>query len=330
MLRRGRVLGPLLAAVAAVVLLVAVPTASATTGLRADRRSSTRRDARQPRQGRDPQGGAEEGAQRDDHQPGHLGQFRVLQAGREFIVSETDDWQIWTIERRENLLEDHSFADQAKARQISGDAMFDYYLGYLTDASITTHYQPVPDADVPFARGWGMRVAVMDIKKVVKQATKLDGKVVLGGHSLGGSITTAYATWDFNGKPGAKDLSGLVFVDGGSGSTPRRPRRRRRAWTTSTTARRGSSSAASRRPSPACSTSSARPGRSSTRTGSASSRTGRCCRPTSSRRCSRPTRARTATRSTPRPRRRAWPPPRRTSATSPRAATRARGTTPGS
>jgi hypothetical protein len=43
---------------------------------------------------------------------------------------------------------------------------------------------------------------------------------VVGGHSLGGSITTAYATWDFGGKPGAKGLSGLVFIDGGSGPTP--------------------------------------------------------------------------------------------------------------
>jgi hypothetical protein len=40
--------------------------------------------------------------------------------------------------------------------------------------------------------------------------------VVVGGHSLGGSITTAYATWDFQGRPGARGLSGLVFIDGGS------------------------------------------------------------------------------------------------------------------
>jgi hypothetical protein len=43
---------------------------------------------------------------------------------------------------------------------------------------------------------------------------------VVGGHSLGGSITTAYATWDFKGKPGAKGLAGLVFIDGGSIPTP--------------------------------------------------------------------------------------------------------------
>jgi pimeloyl-ACP methyl ester carboxylesterase len=155
--------------------------------------------------------------------PGTSASSAYFRPVMEFIASEADDWQVWTIERRENLLEDHSMLDQAKARMINGDQLFDYYLGYLTDSSITNHYQPVPDDQVPFARGWGMKVAVMDIKQVVKRAKKLGGKVVLGGHSLGGSITTAYATWDFNGKPGAKDLSGLVFIDGGSGTTPITP-----------------------------------------------------------------------------------------------------------
>jgi hypothetical protein len=37
-------------------------------------------------------------------------------------------------------------------------------------------------------------------------------------------MTTAYATWDFNGKPGVKDLAGLVYIDGGSlGGAPPTP-----------------------------------------------------------------------------------------------------------
>ena len=44
---------------------------------------------------------------------------------------------------------------------------------------------------------------------------------MLGGHSLGGSVVTAYATWDFGGKPGADGLAGLVYIDGGSGTGPR-------------------------------------------------------------------------------------------------------------
>jgi hypothetical protein len=43
---------------------------------------------------------------------------------------------------------------------------------------------------------------------------------VVGGHSLGGSITTAYATWNFGGRPGARGLSGLVYIDGGSSPRP--------------------------------------------------------------------------------------------------------------
>jgi hypothetical protein len=51
-------------------------------------------------------------------------------------------------------------------------------------------------------------------------AERAGRRVVLGGHSLGGSITTAYATWDFGGRPGARGLSGLVYIDGGSSPEP--------------------------------------------------------------------------------------------------------------
>jgi pimeloyl-ACP methyl ester carboxylesterase len=64
-----------------------------------------------------------------------------------------------------------------------------------------------------------MRVEIEDLAVVVKEARRHNRRVVLGGHSLGGSITTAYATWDFRGKPGAQKLKGLVFIDGGSGPT---------------------------------------------------------------------------------------------------------------
>ena len=68
-----------------------------------------------------------------------------------------------------------------------------------------------------------MRVEIEDLRRVVLAARKGGRKVVLGGHSLGGSITTAYATWDFGGKAGVRDLSGLVYIDGGSSPTPVTP-----------------------------------------------------------------------------------------------------------
>jgi pimeloyl-ACP methyl ester carboxylesterase len=136
------------------------------------------------------------------------------------IVKRAEGWQVWAVERRENLLEDHSMFNRAKAGTATPQQVFDYYLRWVTDPSITDHFQMIPTEDVEFARQWGMRTEIEDLRRVVKAAKRLGGRVALGGHSLGGSITTAYATWDFNGKPGASDLHGLVFIDGGSSPTP--------------------------------------------------------------------------------------------------------------
>jgi hypothetical protein len=136
------------------------------------------------------------------------------------VVRKAKGWQVWAVERRENLLEDHSVLNRAKAGQVTGRQLFDYYLGWLTDSSITDHFQFIPNDSVGYARRWGMRVEIEDLRRVVKAAKRAGGRVVIGGHSLGGSITTAYATWDFGGRPGARGLSGLVYIDGGSSPTP--------------------------------------------------------------------------------------------------------------
>jgi hypothetical protein len=137
------------------------------------------------------------------------------------IVSETNGrWQVWSVERRENQLEDQSVLDEAKQGQATDQRLFDYYLGWLVDPNVTDHFQLLPDSAVAFARGWGMKVEVEDLRRVVDAASRGGRTVALGGHSLGGSITTAYATWDFHGKPASRQLSGLVYIDGGSSPTP--------------------------------------------------------------------------------------------------------------
>ena len=137
-----------------------------------------------------------------------------------WIVSTAKGWQVWSVERRENLLEDQSMVNKAKTGKASTQAVFNYYLGWLTNRTITHHFEPVVDSTVPYAKGWGLKVAVEDLHRVIAAARKLGGKVVLGGHSLGGSVVTGYATWNFNGKPGADDLAGLVYDDGASFGSP--------------------------------------------------------------------------------------------------------------
>lgn len=149
------------------------------------------------------------------------GYFKPI--AQDIVRSTRCRWQVWSVERRENRLEDHSLLDAAKRNAVTQQQFFDYYLGWLVNPAITEHFQPVPDAAVPFARGWGMNVEIEDLHRVVTAAAERGRRVVLGGHSLGGSITTAYATWDFNGRPGARKLDGLVYIDGGSNPTPVSP-----------------------------------------------------------------------------------------------------------
>jgi pimeloyl-ACP methyl ester carboxylesterase len=148
---------------------------------------------------------------------GGAGNFRVMARA---LLQRIDGWQVWSIDRRENLLEDHSLLQQYTAGTATSAQLVDYYLGWLADPEQQPRFQPPTTEQTAFARNWGLNVAVRDIRRVVKQARKGGRSVVLGGHSLGGRITAAYASWDFRGTPGAADLAGLVFIDGSGAANP--------------------------------------------------------------------------------------------------------------
>src|SRR6202044_777383 len=63
-----------------------------------------------------------------------------------WIVSKARGWQVWSVERRENLLEDQSELNRYKERKVTSTQLFDYYLGYLKDPSMTHHYQPLANS----------------------------------------------------------------------------------------------------------------------------------------------------------------------------------------
>lgn len=92
----------------------------------------------------------------------------------EWLVSRVKGWQVWSVERRENLLEDQSLLNLAKQGQASAAEMFDYYLGWLIPGATTgRHIQLIPDSRVRFAKQWGMSVAVEDLHRVVTAARRL-------------------------------------------------------------------------------------------------------------------------------------------------------------
>ena len=108
----------------------------------------------------------------------------------DYLVDRIKGLQVWAIDRRSQALEDTSMFKAA----LNGDAtlqqMFDYYLGWLDGASPPSHvaFRNPSDGGAPFARGWGMKVALNDARAVVRRAGEHGRRVVLGGHSLGASL----------------------------------------------------------------------------------------------------------------------------------------------
>ena len=137
---------------------------------------------------------------------GGAGDFRLI--GRD-IVSRVPDLQVWAVDRRSNALEDTSvFAGG------DPDKAFAYYLNFQPVDG--RQFQPLNGQDFPYARQWGLDLALRDLRRVIL-AARAEGarKVILGGHSLGASTAVAYSTWDFDRRPGYKDIDGVVLIDGG-------------------------------------------------------------------------------------------------------------------
>jgi len=131
---------------------------------------------------------------------GGAGDFRLIARD---IVRRVPDIQVWAFDRRTQAFEDTSVFQRGNPSRAN-----DYYLGFK--------YKRVVGSDVPFVGRWGLEQSLEDLRRVVRKA-RAGGrrKVILGGHSLGASTTVAYAAWDFRGRPGYKDLAGMVLIDGG-------------------------------------------------------------------------------------------------------------------
>jgi hypothetical protein len=135
--------------------------------------------------------------------PGTLGGAGDFSLVGPEIVRRVKGLQVWAYERRSQAFEDHKgFASG------NPDEAFRYYLQ-------GGGFAPVAGSSVPFAREWGLKLALEDLRKLVRRARRGGREVILGGHSLGASMAVAYAAWDFKGRAGWRDLSGLVLIDGG-------------------------------------------------------------------------------------------------------------------
>ncbi|QNP73022.1 alpha/beta hydrolase [Streptomyces roseirectus] len=132
--------------------------------------------------------------------PGQFGaanDFRLLARD---LVAAVPGVQVWAVDRREENL-----ADRA------GFATADP-LAYYLDG----HYHSQDPAASGFMADWGLPQTLSDLRTVVEAASCCGRrKVILGGHSWGATTAAVYAAWDFDGRPGHRDLAGLALIDGG-------------------------------------------------------------------------------------------------------------------
>jgi len=136
--------------------------------------------------------------------PGYVGGSGDFTLVARALVKRVPGLAVWALDRRTQAFEDTAVFATGTRQQA-----YDQYLGFK--------FKIVDGArDAPFARQWGLRLALEDLRRVVLTA-RAGGRrtVILGGHSLGASTTVAYASWDFAGHPGYQDVAGLVLIDGG-------------------------------------------------------------------------------------------------------------------
>ncbi|WP_327320101.1 alpha/beta hydrolase [Streptomyces sp. NBC_01235] len=128
---------------------------------------------------------------------GAAGDFRLVARD---LVAAVPGVQVWAFDRREENLADRS-----------GFATADP-VGYYLDG----HYRSQDPTASAYVAGWGLARTLEDLDAVVRTAAHGGRRrVVLGGHSWGATTAMTYAAWDFDGRPGHRDLSALVLVDGG-------------------------------------------------------------------------------------------------------------------
>lgn len=135
---------------------------------------------------------------------GGAGNFALL--GPE-LVRRVPGLQVWALDRRGDALEDPTgFASEP-------DTAYRYYFDRLAIGGRT--FDPNVAVARPDAVRWGLAANLADLRAVIRRAGKGRRTVLLGGHSLGAATTLAYAAWDFSGRPGHRDLDGMVLIDGG-------------------------------------------------------------------------------------------------------------------
>jgi len=128
--------------------------------------------------------------------------------------------EVWAIDRRPNTLEDLSAFNYVEGEINAGRMSVDegmhkvmdyYYRGIEVNGK--TFQGWLKSDQVPFLSEFGLKLATEDVFSVVKymvpNRSVRKKKVFVGGHSMGGFMASAFASWDLDGDPSTLDDAGF-------------------------------------------------------------------------------------------------------------------------
>jgi len=127
--------------------------------------------------------------------------------------------EVWAVERRNNRLEDLSalnyIEDQLTAGKLTAKQAADQIINFCYRGGTINGKKFegfLKDKDVPCLAEFGLKLDTEDVFKVIQtmvpdQATRKK-KVFVGGHSMGGIMTSMFAGWDLDGNPETLDDTG--------------------------------------------------------------------------------------------------------------------------
>jgi pimeloyl-ACP methyl ester carboxylesterase len=147
--------------------------------------------------------------------PGIFGGATSVDTLARQLVAAVPNLEVWAIDRRANALEDRSSMIESLRKHDPGLAR-DYYIEHFNRPD---GFKLIDPKDLMFIGEWGLEVHLYDLHEVIKQARAQALQVILGGHSLGGSIVNYYAAFKFPDGPGFTFLDGLVLIEGVLGRT---------------------------------------------------------------------------------------------------------------
>jgi hypothetical protein len=147
---------------------------------------------------------------------GGAGSFDTLARSRvRAAKAQTQVLEVGAIDRRSNLQEDTIGFDTA---EMLGDPEIAEGYYFQSDTIDGRPFAGALDQGAAsYMSEWGLTIHIEDLRRVIEQVGAADrrGHVFLGGHSLGASVTEAYAAWAFaDGVRGFDQLAGLVLIDG--------------------------------------------------------------------------------------------------------------------